>query len=65
MRIIYKIEFFYNNINDLFKFLIKESNIINVFSIIIMQIEKTFLKKIIIILFENSHFDRIYKYFQK
>ena len=65
MKIIYKIEKIYDNVNDLFKLLIEESNIINIFSIIIVQIEKAFLKKIIIKLFKNPYFDRIYDYFQK
>ena len=30
-----------------------------------MQIEKAFLKEIIIALFKNPHFNRIYKHFQK
>ena len=62
MRIIYKIDFFYNKINDLFKLLIKKSNIINIFLIIIVQIEKTILKKITITLFKFPNFDRIYKH---
>ena len=63
MKIIYKVEKVYNNVNNLFRFFIKELNIINIFSIIIMQIEKAFLKKIIINLFKNPYFDRIYNHF--
>ena len=63
MEIIHKIEKIHNNVNDLFKFFIRESNIINVFLMIIVQIEKTFLKEIIINLFKNLYFDRIYNHF--
>ena len=47
MKMIYKIEKVYNNVNNLFKLFIKKSNVINIFSMIIMQIEKAFLKKML------------------
>ena len=65
MKIIYKIEKTYDNVNDLFRFFIRKSNVINVFLMIIVQIEKSFLKKIMIKLFKNLHFNRIYEHFQK
>ena len=65
MKIIHKIEKAHDNVNNLFKLPTRESNIINIFSIIIVQIEKTFLKKIIIKLFKNPHFNHIYNHFQK
>ena len=61
MKIIYRIEKLYNNIDNLFEFFIINTKFIYVLLIIIIRIEKELFKNIAIILLKDFYFNKIYK----
>ena len=61
MKIIYRVKKSYNNIDNLFKFFITNINFIQILLIIIIRVDKKLFKNIVITLFKDPYFNKIYK----